>query len=129
MMPLSSLGASPALDELVAVKVMGFRHEPIHDRLIAPPAFPLNHDPRWPAPPFSTDLAAAWLVVEKLAEEYDVQLGVFGDGFFATIRCSRSARTLAHVTVDPRDGGMPLAICRAALLAVESAAPGSGATP
>ena len=66
-------------------------------------------------PKFSTDIAAAWLVVEKLLPEYDFYFEVSGnrieDGWFAMFGDDLDKAEVAETA--------PLAICHAALKAVE----------
>lgn len=69
-------------------------------------------------PSFSSDIAAAWTIVEKMRERgFSCELYVCLDGNKATFKHVESI--VAHaIALDPRDGGMPLAICRAALKAL-----------
>jgi hypothetical protein len=99
--------AGRELDALVAEKVMGYKTAPIPDGETANP------------PNFSTDITAAWQVVEKMRER----------GYRLGLRTwVRSAEGEA-VFVDPKrerasegngafDASVPLAICIAALRAV-----------
>lgn len=123
--PVPSRDASPALDDIVAVKVMGFRHEPLHDRLIAPPDFPLAHDPRDPAPPFSTDIAAAWLVLDAMSRRGCCYEMLGEPGHFAVRIWQKYHRADSSWC---SDASPALAICRAALLADPSDDPGHIAT-
>lgn len=68
----------------------------------------------------STDIAAALLVVEALSRENTVILRWCFDGFVAEVFPHEDATAMVQVGVDPRDGGMPLAICRATLKAMEA---------
>lgn len=70
-------------------------------------------------PRYSTDIAAAWLVVERM-----FALGYNADVFTSTDGYGCDFTQYAHDTrfsarVDPREGGVPLAICLAALKAME----------
>lgn len=70
--------------------------------------------------PYSTDITAAWQVVEKMRERgYEVCIGLISDGVFCRIDGEPGER-IGHASVDWRDGSTPLAICRAALAAVET---------
>lgn len=65
----TALPAGAALDALIAERIMGWRH--IHDGFgRGPQTNPISliHDP---VPPFSTDIAAAWLVVETMIAEME----------------------------------------------------------
>lgn len=71
---------------------------------------------------FSTDIAAAWEVVEKLRERFaQVAIDVCGDLWRA--RLYLDSDTLAELFADATEDTAPLAICRAALLANHSSAP------
>lgn len=73
-------------------------------------------------PHYSTSIADAWTVVEKLNNNIgDVHLYATRDGFSVHIH-EDGTEDVWRASVDPRDGGMPLAICRAALCAVEQSA-------
>ena len=63
---------------------------------------------------FSTDIAAAWLVVEKLKDEFgEIEITVWGGGWG---ECTQvNIGDLPQVEADTA----PLAICRAALKAME----------
>jgi hypothetical protein len=66
-------------------------------------------------PPFSTDIAAAWLVVEKFLDQHDFDLNNLMDNdgeWMATIKPLNSDEY-----VMAKADTAPLAICRAALLA------------
>lgn len=58
------------LDLRVAVVVMGFVEDLKYDRLLAPKDWPDAWDARDSAPPFSTDIRAAFLVVEKMRSDH-----------------------------------------------------------
>jgi hypothetical protein len=96
----------PKLDALVAEKVMG---------LVIPSR------PGWGPKPYSTDIAAAWEVVEKFGH-FHIQT-VFGDGsvdsFGEMIRVRLTTEaTLQGRTMESIAETAPHAICLAALKAV-----------
>lgn len=70
-------------------------------------------------PSYSDEMKAAWLVVERMERKgYDSILTRTHEGYTALFY---SQHDEGKVSVDPLDGGMPLAICRAALLALGNA--------
>lgn len=119
---LLTMPAGRELDRLVAEKVMGQMWQggsPIP-----------NYDGRWPwPPPYSTDIAAAWLVANKLGERWFVDIGCLpGDcagnpnpkweaRFWDAEPCISGG--VGHVSgleeFKARGETAPLAICRAAL--------------
>lgn len=115
------------LDELIATRVMGWRWttdeceapELNHGRCVRPDGI-VVHDfcP-------SSGIAAAFSVVEAMfAKGWQCDMRVTFDGY--AVDFDDLARTVS-ARVDPREGGMPLAICRAALAASTPAeAPLSG---
>ena len=114
---------SREMDALVAEKVMGFHlmryiNYPDREPVINPAMFPPDYtDEQIRIPNYSTDIAAAWLVVEKidLLGNYDLMkdgdyyiFGHYGEyGFDPWTEFARGKTA-------------PLAICRAALRAVEN---------
>ncbi|MHA2266004.1 MAG: BC1872 family protein [Candidatus Thorarchaeota archaeon] len=69
-------------------------------------------------PNFPTDIAAAWLVVKKLVEMgYYVDIGVDKHG--AQVQLDRLDNEWELTVESTRARTLPLAICRAALAAVE----------
>lgn len=110
------------LDALVAVKVMGWSRGPATN----PPNrhWPLDESRAWRAPfapharalpHYSTDYGDAWLVVDAMyARGWYATLRYMTDGFVAEFD-NLTHTFVAHV--DPRDGGIALAICHAALAA------------
>lgn len=102
------MNAGRELDALVAEKVMGFRHHP---------AMP-GYDEMWfmsdggsiDLPNYSTDIAAAWQVVEKL------RLGIapMGDGKWGVAMRDQPVNSIKDLTINE---SAPLAICLAALKA------------
>lgn len=110
--------AGRELDALVAEKVMGWVWIKEINSPRAPELLPPNgHSPVMaddPIPRFSTDIAAAWSVIEKLSgpDEYATyqitNAGAAGDVFVCVGKGEAFAETL------------PLAICLAAIHAVEN---------
>ena len=73
------------------------------------------------APHYSTDIAAAWLVVEKMAEIAFLRLEVDGcpsAGFDRSAWCSFGGIGQRGIMVEARADTVPLAICLAALAAL-----------
>ena len=63
------LKPGPEFDALVVEKVMGWNQQSL----------------KRPAPEFSTDIAAAWEVVEKLSKQWWVQIDQRGVGWFCDL--------------------------------------------
>lgn len=119
-----TLNAGRELDAAVAERVMGWTrtHEThrLHGRTYLRGAAPATGRLQ-AVPAYSTDIAAAWLVVEKLREH----------GWFPSVQAQEECGQLGGrwlCEVDPRfsfidgDGSTaPLAVCRAALAAMETA--------
>jgi hypothetical protein len=119
------------LDALVAERVMGFivERRGEHWRYFND-AISEEGGGRWtsPVPDYTTDIAAAWQVVEWMRGEdfwfsLTYKCGVFlGEldkpGYFARFRCVRGGVRGEHFNAAE---SAPLAICRAALLAVGNA--------
>lgn len=87
-----------------------------------------NHDALYtPVPLRSTDIAAAWEVVEKMRERgFDMELRTFTEGVVAEFReyeKPTNEEADGRAAVDPRDGGAPLAICLAAFRACGAEVP------
>ena len=106
--------AGREMDALVAEKVMGWKRVPhAHPEIEAAGGMWLT--PRGPrmCPAYSTDIAAAWGVVEWFTRRsYTVALHTtHSDGWVCSIRGALLADTAQAPTA-------PLAICRAALAAV-----------
>jgi len=90
MTAIDEMPAGRELDALVAEKVMGWRitawndGEPWGNREVFPPFEPINgipadcdcisHSEAGEPPHYSTDIAAAWEVVEKMNVDYDVMV-------------------------------------------------------
>lgn len=127
------LTAGRELDALVAKKVMGWREVITGVYCISGAAGvpPENADGWWKTiPRYSTDIAAAWEVVEKLRGPNDDEFG--GGEFWKFLDCSE-AGWRAELFLDLGDGAdapallaagvgyaLPEAICLAALKAVEA---------
>ena len=127
---------SREMDALVAEKVMGFHlmryiNYPDREPVINPAMFPPDYtDEQIRIPNYSTDIAAAWLVVEKMSElgwyfniattdPYDVTFSVdVRDERHGT--WDEDGQEDGWITHDVRANTAPLAICRAALKAVEN---------
>lgn len=124
--------AGRALDALVAEKVMGCARVTVNDRgevygappeLIASGDIPKDHG-RVRLPHYSEDIAAAWQVVEKLRRERDAWVDITDAfaGWSVTLTLNNEDGT--HVHSEGHGGAeektLPLAICRAALAAMEA---------
>jgi len=118
---IDAMEAGPEMDALVAERVMGWQLSEY--RIVRPdgssfdaPIREMWDDPlysRYSLPPYSTDIAAAWQVVEHMRTiEFDIDLLLMPD---SQDRCclEHSARIESKVCAYAPD--MPLAICRAAL--------------
>lgn len=114
----------PELDALVAEKVMGWKWENFGKPMLAPPEqiiqiteFCDKHtgyrEVNIYIPPYSTDISAAWQVVEKLKKDHVFSLKIAGNGTHAHV----SFTDLDNKNYDPCDN-IPHAICLAALKAV-----------
>lgn len=135
---IDALPAGPALDALVAERVMGW---------VCPPATSVLPVRMWVGPSgrvhpelprFSTNIAAAWLVVERIGERVDDEQSLdfswltlvhTGDGYAASFDVSPHEVALDTISGNWWDNlqlleyagwakTAPLAICRAALKAV-----------
>ena len=138
-MNIDEMPAGRELDALVAKKVMGWRitawndGEPWGNREVFPPFEPINgipadcdcisHSEAGEPPHYSTDIAAAWEVVEKMEAcpyPHGAEIGsayVDGlDGYIVAFgRGGPEPIDVAEFAVTA-----PLAICRAALKAVDA---------
>lgn len=73
------------------------------------------HGPPWIYPKYSTDIAAAWEVLDTEAvREWMFEMEPVGNGMLRIIGKAESSYSGATIIADTA----PLAICRAALLAV-----------
>ena len=82
----------------------------------------------WPVeyigPPYSTDIASAWLVVEKMHERgFDATVRTSGDGVYCEfVHYVRYPTEGGSARIDPREGTAALGICLAALAALSALA-------
>lgn len=144
---MTGLVAGRELDALVAEKVMGWAFHPERDPMFqweAPSPHGHWHPYRFEPSPYSSDIAAAWDVVEKMQ----------ADGWYVSVETPPAPRRPScevfklapHSASDVRDvrtylrrpddidvfefceyaATAPLAICLAALNAVEAGDPGRG---
>lgn len=80
-------------------------------------------EPVWMPKPFTSDIAAAWKVVEKMhGSDFNFRCGWVTEGFWAEFRhyeqpTDESPIEGGRAAVDPRDGNMAAAISLAALRA------------
>ena len=103
------------LDALVAEKVMGLRYTPVgsHPNLHSEAWYiPAEESFIWNPPPYSTSIADAWLVVEKMHPDYAFQLQYVTHRYVAIFWCD-AAHTYSASSDIPAS-----AICLAALKAV-----------
>ena len=119
-----NMPAGREMDALVAEKVMGWtnpRITPSGRFRITPPMGGKYHGGQMP-PKYSTDIAAAWQVVEWLMERGDVFVEYWSDGeWFVADKPVGVRQDATTAMCDGKATGemsAPLAICRAALLAV-----------
>ncbi len=111
-----SVAAGRELDALVAEKVMGWHHTGSDDR------YPVDDKGRSQlyVPDYSTDIGAAWAVVERMRElDWRMLLENWvssSDAYAAFFHPQDRYRYGNHIGVT--DDTAPLAICRAALRAV-----------
>jgi hypothetical protein len=117
MTDFTTMAAGRDLDALVAEKVMG--HEVHRDVRWREPAIlgPGQRIANTPMPRYSTDIAAAWAVIQKLMETH----------FMYSLNASHESGhwcVFYPASGSPVEGEYadtaPLAICRAALAAVEA---------
>ena len=123
--------AGRELDALVAEKVMGWERIVMKDKPGAvswphpPKGFDVNHN-RWSIiPHYSTDIAAAWEVVEKLAPEFEWILeNDVKDGGWSAIIYKWEGTSVVSSPIGRSDADTaPHAICLAALAAVGAVPP------
>lgn len=107
------MDAGRELDALIAEKVMGTFIPAGSNPSLRDDAW-LNERGYlvWEPPPYSTDIAAAWLVVEKLKQSYDIVDILFANHYV-------SCKVWKDFMIAEEDAETaPLAICLAALKAV-----------
>lgn len=120
-----SRDASRELDALIAEKVMDWTWRtywrPEEARALFPPPCEGSYAMGDAYPEYSTDIAAAWLVVEKLESGgYCVHVENFPPSTPAAYRWRAHVET-AELSIGYGDAdSAPLAICRAALAAMEA---------
>lgn len=123
MTDIDTMPAGPEMDRLVAVKVMGWQ-KPIADAAhrgnrIGPW---YAGGGTWHCDPFSTDIAHAWEVVEKLTvwEHYrsGLDIELWTEGGFWKCYFRRRDKDDKKQSTSVLEDTAPLAICKAALKAV-----------
>jgi hypothetical protein len=98
---------SRELDAQVAEKVMGWEPVEFPDVVFSRPE---NQ--------FSRNIAAAWAVVEKINLQYGVTITLFADSVEVVLQDFIDGSGLVNI-VEVEEETAPLAICKAALAAVE----------
>lgn len=123
------MDAGPALDAAVARRVMGWQredgrppwwwwHVPATEALSTRCA----HDGTDTTPPYSTDMGAAWLVLEQLRETaHPIVLTDLGPAWALPYLVQVQVQGPPH-TVVVRTASMPLSICLAALAVLDALA-------
>jgi len=140
-MSATTLAAGRELDALVAEKVMGWTslggrwtdanrsgYEWRFAPLDAPPNSVCSLDrTRCTSPAFSTEIEAAWCVVQRLVSlNYVVEINVGQEFGTAVVLAPEDWN---HPLMSERADTTPLAICRAALAAMAAAEPTDGGAP
>lgn len=128
-----ALPAGPELDVLVAERVMGARLHPVKT---SGPDMTYEQVPLRdgcvqdrPLSPYSTDMTAAWMALEHVAGRKHWSYRIesedgCGSGPLAYVTIQHGRQEWeAHSGFGDNEDSVPLAICRAALLAVEASAP------
>lgn len=114
MMKIDEMPAGPELNELLATAL---------DLWVYPnPVEQAGDEEHWPsrrAPLFSTKIDAAWVIVEKLKKSGTQRLTIGIGGHAYKFTCAYRGKK-AEAIADTA----PLAICRAAFMAVEKASKG-----
>jgi hypothetical protein len=111
------LEAGPELDAIIAEKVMGWEPGKIENGLAL--WWETDQGTKYPHDaPFSTDISSAWEVVEFLRKE-----GFDFDSFSSSTRIQAGWSDVVFMSqldeFSARAETLPLAVCRAALLAVK----------
>lgn len=113
------MNAGRELDALIAEKVMGF--ETVNFKSSDPHEIIVTKDAegnmRMAVPFYSTDIAAAWEVVEKLRDTWAIELHG-RDGAWSCL-VEEGDEVTAHFIAIAEADTAPLAICLAALKVVE----------
>ena len=112
--PRQDLEAGLELDALVAEKVMGAKCHCDRNTMTCP----IHGWAHW-AKPYSTDIGAAWEVVEKLKDNYGILAMHYGPDAPLQWLCELSP-VGSSITIDGEAPTASLAICRAALKAVNA---------
>lgn len=117
-MSFDSLKAGRELDALIGRELFGTNYEFVYDDYMIPdPDDPIAYDV---CPHYSTDIAAAWQVIEKLftlIQNQDIHiehLAVEGEGYWGVSTCYELGEWKDWVRAETA----PLAICIAALKAI-----------
>ncbi len=117
-MNLDSFKAGRELDALIGEKLFGVSYEFVYDDYMIPdPDDPIAYDV---CPHYSTDITAAWQVLEKLltmTENQDIHLEHLGsgeEGYWGVSTCYEMGEWKDWARAETA----PLAICLAALQAV-----------
>lgn len=127
------------LDALVATKVMGWTHietQTFEDTAVwfgfppQPDGKPFNRDGLHGIPEFSTWIAAAWQVMERMMDRgiYVIFSADAADSFEVTFGSRRESRRYEVVGESLGGKAAPRAICMAALAAIEAEASGKWIT-
>ena len=126
-MNADTIEAGRQLDELIAIKVLGFEKHEGWDENSVGQRVDDTHFIRfddndivveyqaWELPHYSTDIAAAWLVLEALAFYCELGKSTKEKNWIKIFADKGSLRI-----IEAEADTMPLAICRAALKAVEA---------
>jgi len=111
-MNYDKMPAGPKMDALVAEQVMGCRYIADYCRWELPSG-------RWSTEPpsYSTDIAAAWEVVEHISPDLAISVARLPDMDYSVLIYGHTRETVGF-SVEVYADTAPLAICRAALKAV-----------
>ena len=110
-----NMSAGREMDMLVGEKVMGWIYNQLGDAWIREGQPWVGCDAFHP----STDISAAWDVVEKLHSDFSIDLSYDDPQTIEPIKwcCELYAKSEPYQDYEARADSAPLAICRAALLA------------